>query len=221
MLDKARLGRLRLGGEKSEVTILASDIRGFTQTTAKMDAEDVVDMLNQYFTAQVRAVFGFDGTIDKFIGDGLLAVFGSPEADEEQHTKAVRAAIAMQEAIAEVNAKRQSRGQPVCEIGVAIHCGKVLHGFIGSEERMEFTLIGDAVNRTARYCDGAGAGQVLISPELHQRVWRTVRTSPTTVVTKHEGEWPAFQVQAFVEKPGPVDVSSGSVEMRLPHKGSP
>jgi adenylate cyclase len=215
LLERARLGRLRLGGEKSEVTILASDIRGFTATTANMDAEDVVDMLNSYFTAQVQAIFRYDGTIDKFIGDGLLAVFGSPEADERQHAKAVRAAMAIQAAIAEVNAARKARGQGVCEIGIGVHCGRVLHGFIGSEERMEFTLIGDAVNRAARFCDAAAPGEVLISPELHQRVWKMVRTSPRTIQTKHEGDWPAFQLLACLEKSG-SSIKADSIEMQAP-----
>jgi adenylate cyclase len=218
LLDKARHGRLRLGGEKSEVTILASDIRGFTQITSSMDAEDVVDMLNAYFSAQVQSVFHFEGTIDKFIGDGILAVFGSPEPDDDQHAKAVRAAMAIQEALVELTAKRKAMRLPTCEVGIAIHCGKVLHGFIGSEERMEFTLIGDAVNRAARFCAAAGAGEVLISPELHQRVWKIVQTEPTTVTTKHEGNWPAFRVLKCIEKPGPVAVNHDSVEIRLPQK---
>jgi adenylate cyclase len=194
LLAKARRGRLRLGGEVSEVTILASDIRGFTRIASTMDAEDVVDMLNVYFSALVEAIFRHDGTVDKFIGDAILAVFGSPEPDDDQHSKAVCAAVAMQEALAEVNAYRKARGQVVCELGIGVHCGSVLHGFIGSEERMEFTVIGDAVNKTSRYCDGAAGGQILISPELHQRVWKMVRAEPASIPTKHEGNLPAFRV---------------------------
>jgi adenylate cyclase len=194
LMDRARQGRLRLGGEHSEVTILTSDIRGFSRMTANMDAEDIVDMLNSYFSALVEAIFQHDGTVDKFVGDGILAVFGSPEHDDEQHAKAVRAAIAMQAALKKVNHARKTRNQVICEIGIGVHCGEVLHGFIGSDECMEFTLIGDAVNRTSRFCDGAGAGEVLISPELHQRVWKIVQAVPTTIKTKHEGDWPAFRV---------------------------
>jgi adenylate cyclase len=197
LLDKARRGRLKLGGEKSEVTILSSDIRGFTATTAKMDAQDVVDMLNSYFTALVSAIFRHDGTVDKFIGDSILAVFGSPEPDADQHGKAIRAALAMQAAINEVNEARRSRGQTVCEMGIGIHCGEVLHGFIGSEERMEFTVIGDAVNRTSRYCDAAGPRQVLISPEMYQRVWKLVCATQTAINTKHEGILPAYSVEGI------------------------
>ncbi|HEY2882911.1 MAG TPA: adenylate/guanylate cyclase domain-containing protein [Pirellulales bacterium] len=214
LLDRARQGRLRLGGEKSEVTILASDIRGFTSLTSTMDASDVVDMLNCYFTAQVGAIFRHDGTVDKFVGDGLLAVFGSPEHDDQHHAKAIRAAMAMQAALSEVNQKRKARGEPVCEIGIGVHCGEVLHGFIGSEERMEFTLIGDAVNKTARFCAAAQGGEVLISPEMHQRVWKIVRAQTTTIKTKHEGDWPAFRVTECTEKP--VDIKAPSSEIKLP-----
>ena len=194
LLDKASQGRLRLGGEKSEVTLLVSDIRGFTRLSAEMDAEDLMDMLNAYFSPLVEAIFRFDGTIDKFIGDAILAVFGSPEPDAEQHLKAVRAALAMQSVMDEVSKSRRARGQVTCEIGIGVHCGEVLHGFIGSDERMEFTVIGDAVNCASRYCDGAAAGEILISPDMHQRVWQTVQASAAKVSTKHEGNWPAFRV---------------------------
>ncbi len=197
LLEKARRGRLKLGGEKSEVTILSSDVRGFTAMTAKMDAQDIVDMLNAYFSALVSAIFRHDGTVDKFVGDSILAVFGSPEPDADQHSKAIRAALAMQAAISEVNDGRRSCGLPVCEMGIGVHCGEVLHGFVGSEERMEFTVIGDAVNRTARYCDAAGPKQVLISPEMYQRVWKLVVAAQTTIETKHEGKLPAYLVEGL------------------------
>ncbi len=194
LLDRAKRGRLRQGGEKSEVTVLCSDIRGFPRMAASMDTEDVVDLLNDYFPVLVEAIFRYDGTIDKFVGDGILAVFGSPEPDPRQHEKAVRAALAMQEAARTLTRSRKERGQVTCEIGVGVHCGEVLHGFIGAAERMEFTVIGDAVNRASRYCDGARAGEVLISPALHQRVWRVVEAEPAAIVTKHEGELAAFRV---------------------------
>ena len=197
LLEKARLGRLRLGGEKSEVTILSSDIRGFTAMSAKMDAADVVDMLNGYFSALVSAIFRHEGTVDKFVGDAILAVFGSPEPDAKQHFNAVQAAMAMQAAIEAINKVRRANNQVACEIGIGIHCGEVLHGFIGSEERMEFTVIGDAVNRATRYCDGAGPGQVLISPEMYQRVFKYVCASRTSIKTKHEGDLPAYCVDGI------------------------
>lgn len=197
LLTSARGGRMRLGGQKSEVTILISDIRSFTRLSAGMDSEDVVDMLNDYFSALVEVVFKFDGTVDKFIGDAMLVIFGSPEPDAQQHEKAVRAALAMRGAIEAVSAARRARGQTPCEMGIGLHSGEVLHGFIGSSERMEFTVIGDAVNRATRYCDAAAPGEILISPEVHQWVWRKITSEPVTVTIKHEGQWPAFRLKGL------------------------
>jgi adenylate cyclase len=197
LLEKARQGRLRLGGDKSEVTILFSDMRGFTRISAGMDADDIVDMLNDYFSALVNAIFQHDGTVDKFVGDAILAVFGSPEPDPQQHEKAVRAALAMQAAMIEINKARTGQKEVTCDIGIGVHCGEVLHGFVGSSERMEFTVVGDAVNLASRYCAAAEPGCVPISPEVHQRVWRHVRATPLTIPTKHEGDLNAFRVTEF------------------------
>jgi adenylate cyclase len=194
LLEKARRGNLRPGGEKSEVTILFSDIRGFTRMSAGMEAEEVVEMLNAYFPALVEPIFRNDGSIDKFVGDAILAVFGSPEADARQHEKAVRAAIGMQEAMDEMNRMRQTRGEPTCGIGVGVHSGEVLHGFIGTAERMEFTVIGDAVNVASRYCSAAAAGEVLISSEVFRVVWKLIHAEARTISTKHEGPLEAYCV---------------------------
>jgi adenylate cyclase len=194
LLEKARHGRLHPGGEKSEVTVLISDIRGFTRMSAVMEAEDVLDMLNEYFPALADAVFRNDGTIDKFMGDAILAVFGSPEPDPQHFEKALRTGIAMQEAIVELNRARSARKQLTCNLGIGIHCGQVLHGFVGSVDRMEFTVIGDAVNLASRYCSAARPGDVVISPELYQRVWRLAQVEKVTVPTKHEGDLSAYRV---------------------------
>src|SRR3989441_946657 len=114
LLDKAQHGRLRLGGEKSEVTVLFSDIRGFTRMSAGMEAEDVVDLLNDYFRTLTDPIFRNDGTIDKFMGDAVLAVFGSPEPDAQHHEKAVRAALEIQAAVAALNNARAARGEQAC-----------------------------------------------------------------------------------------------------------
>ena len=159
-----------------------------------MDAQEVMDLLNAYFPVLVDAVFRFNGTIDKFIGDAILAVFGSPEPDACQHENAIQAAADMQSAMRGINAERACRGLTTCEIGIGIHCGEVLHGFIGSPERIEFTAIGDAVNKATRYCDGAGAGEILISPRLHEQIWRLIQADPVSMFTKHEGCLPAYRV---------------------------
>jgi adenylate cyclase len=194
LLDRAARGRLTLGGERSEVSILFSDIRGFTRMSASMEPDDVVDMLNEYFGALVDPIFHWEGTIDKFIGDAILAVFGSPDPDPEHHKQAVHAALAMQEAVQKLNATRKTRNLPVCEIGIGIHSGEVLHGFVGTQERLEFTVVGDAVNRASRFCAAAGANEIILSQELMKHVWREVEVEARDVPTKHEGTWGAFRV---------------------------
>jgi adenylate cyclase len=194
LLQRAQLGRLRLGGEQSVVTVLCADIRGFARLTAGMQTEDVVSLLNEYFPALTECIFRNDGTVDKFVGDAILAVFGSPEADPQHCRKAVLAGMDMQVAAREVSRRREAKGEIGCEIGIGIHTGEVLHGFIGSPERMEFTIIGDAVNRASRYCDGAKGGEVLISPEVHQRVWSAVEVQQLSIPTKHEGDLVAYRV---------------------------
>ncbi|MBZ5707539.1 MAG: GAF domain-containing protein [Acidobacteriia bacterium] len=194
LLQRAQLGRLRLGGEQSVVSILCADIRGFARLTASMPTEDVVALLNEYFAALTDCIFRHDGTIDKFVGDAILAVFGSPEADPQHGRNAVMAGVEMQQVMGQVSQRREARGEVTCQIGVGIHTGEVLHGFIGSPERMEYTIIGDAVNRAARYCDGAKGAEVLISPELHQRVWKITDAEQVSIPTKHEGDLPAYRV---------------------------
>lgn len=193
----AHQGHLRLGGERSEVTILNSDIRGFTMLTREMDPDDIVEMLNDYFAVLVPIIFAQQGTIDKFMGDAILAVFGSPERDFKQYEHAVLAAVEMLAAVTKVNENRRLRGLPCAESGIGIHCGEVVHGFVGTSDRMEFTVIGDVVNKAARYCTGAIGGEVLISPEVHERVWQIVQVEQTTIQTKHEGDFQAYRVNGI------------------------
>ena len=197
LLSRAARGRLRPGGEKSEVVILVSDIRGYTLLSSGMDTDDVVDLLNDYFSVLTDVIFQHDGTIDKITGDAILAVFGCPEPDPMRHEKAVRAALAMQSAMAEISEQRKRRGQVTCAIGIGVHCGEVLHGFIGSNDRLELTVIGEAANWTARYCDGAAGGEILISPALHQRLWHYVDAELTAIQTKHEGALSAFRLKGI------------------------
>lgn len=188
LLQKAQEGKLKPGGQKSQVTILLSDLRGFTRVSTGLPSETVVEMLNDYFSALVEVVFQYDGTVDKFMGDAILAVFGSPEIDPDHAMKAVRAAIGMQAAAERVNSRRKAAGLPYCELGIGLHTGEVLHGFIGAEERLEYTVIGDTVNKASRYCDGAKGGEIVFSPELFDALGGTVQATPSIIQTKHEGE---------------------------------
>jgi adenylate cyclase len=194
-------GDLGLGGEQVEpVTILASDIRGFTALSAEMDPKDVMDMLNQLFGACIPIIFKYNGTVDKYIGDGLLAVFGSPDPDPygRQWENAVMAALDMQHAIYRLGKKWQSQDLPVYQIGIGIHTGAVLQGFIGSKEQMEYTVIGDTVNRASRYCDGADRGEVVISPAVYKYVSGLVDVVPKTLKSKRPDAEP--DLEAYVVK---------------------
>jgi adenylate cyclase len=193
----AHRGRLRLGGKRSEVTILNSDIRGFTQLARDMEPDEVVEMLNDYLGVLVPVIFAHNGTVDKFMGDAILAIFGSPESDPKHHENALRAAVDMQGAVAKLSKARELRGSPCRDFGIGVHCGEVVHGFVGTSDRMEFTVIGDAVNRTARYCAAAGGNEILISPEMHERVWRLAETEQSTIHTKHEGDFVAYRVNSL------------------------
>jgi len=106
----------------------------------------------------------------------------------------------MQTAAREVSQRRKAKGEIGCEIGIGIHTGEVLHGFIGSPERMEFTVIGDTVNRASRYCDGAKGCEVLISSEIYQRVWNAVEAQQISIPTKHEGDLIAFRVDRIRDR---------------------
>jgi len=190
-------GQVRLGGEFRDVTILLADIRGFTNLSATMTPNDVTQMLEDYFGCLVPVIFEYYGMIDKFVGDAILAVFGSPDADEEQHVHAIQAALKMQSELQRINTLRSSRTQRTGQLGIGIHCGEVVHGFIGTTERMEYTVIGDTVNRASRFCDGAGGGEVLISAELYQYVWNKIKAEQTSIVTKHEGNLLAYRVESL------------------------
>ncbi|MDQ3813615.1 MAG: GAF domain-containing protein, partial [Armatimonadota bacterium] len=187
-------GMVQLSGERSEVTILCSDIRGFTNLTKDMEPIDVVEMLNDYYNRLIPVVFAHHGSVHKYIGDAILTVFGSPKKDPDQHLNALRAGLAMQQEIIDLNMSRAAKGRVTCQIGIGVHCGEVLQGYIGAVDQVDYTVIGEAVNRATRYCDGAPGGEVLISPQIYQWVWKMVEVEPTTIIAKHEGSFPAFRL---------------------------
>jgi adenylate cyclase len=166
-------GATRLGGEKREVTVLFSDIRGFTALSETMPAAEMATLLTEYFTEMVDCVFRNDGTLDKFIGDAVMAQWGAPLGTPEDADKAMRAAIEMMDELGKLNAKWIGEGRPALQIGIGINHGDAFAGNIGSEKRLEYTVIGDTVNTASRLCSAAGPGEVLISDEL-RRVLKNV-----------------------------------------------
>ena len=133
------------------------------KVTKKHMSQPVVDALNEYFERMVEIVFRYEGTLDKFIGDEMMVLFGSPVAHHDDPIRAVRAALEMQAALADLNTRHEARELPPFEIGIGINTGEVVAGYIGSSQALEYTVIGDPVNTGSRLCSLARPGQTLIS----------------------------------------------------------
>jgi adenylate cyclase len=161
-------GAVKLGGDKRPVTVLFSDIRGFTTMSETMSPEGIAGLLSDYFTEMVDIIFSHGGTLDKFIGDAIMALWGAPIAHTDDADRAVQAAIAMQRAIAGLNAKWESEGRPKIGVGIGINHGDSFAGNIGSHLRLEYTVIGDTVNVASRLCSNAKGGEILISDPFYQ-----------------------------------------------------
>jgi len=206
----AHRGRSRPGGQRSEVTVLSAGIRSFPQLAEEMEPDNVVEMLNDYLRVVVPVIFAHNGTILKFEGNALSAVFGGPERDPSQHENAIRTAMEMQTAITKLNEARALRNESCRNFGIGIHCGEGVHGFVGTANRKEFTVIGEAVDRALCYCAAAAEGEVLISTEMHERVSRFAETEPTSVSTEHEGKFAGYRVRSLKENIGQSDAGSAA-----------
>lgn len=141
---------VNLMGEKRNVSILLSDIRGFTSLSEQLEAEELVSYLNSYFSEMIEIILEHEGTLDKFMGDAILALFGAPLGHHDDSLRAVKAALAMQEKLGELNAFWIKNGKPGIKIGIGISTGEVVVGNIGSEKRLEYTVIGQDVNYAQR-----------------------------------------------------------------------
>lgn len=164
-------GETKMGGDRKDVSVLFSDIRSYTTLTESMQAEEVVAMLNEYFESMVDAVFKHKGTLDKYIGDAIMAVFGSPLPLEDHAWMSVQTAIDMRHRLVEFNAARRTMGKQEIAIGIGLHSDEVISGNIGSSRRMEFTAIGDGVNLGSRL-EGATKQygcDIMISENTYQK----------------------------------------------------
>ncbi len=161
---------LAFGGEKRRVTLMMTDLRGFSGLSEDMAAESLVAMLNHYLGEMTTVILEHGGTIDEFIGDAILVIFGAPIKGDDDADRAVACAIAMQRRMASVNAWNVQHGYPVLEMGIGINTGRVVVGNIGSERRSKYGVVGSEVNTTARIESYTVGGQVLISASTHRAV---------------------------------------------------
>jgi adenylate cyclase len=167
-------GAIRLGGERRPITVLFSDIRGFTAIAESMGPDAVARLLSEYFSEMVEVIFEHGGTLDKFIGDAVMALWGAPIAHSDDPDRALQAAIAMQKTIEDLNRRWVAAGRPEIGVGIGISHGEVFAGNIGSHRRLEYTVLGDAVNVAARLCAEAGPGEILVSEALLRVVKESV-----------------------------------------------
>ncbi|HEY9519252.1 MAG TPA: adenylate/guanylate cyclase domain-containing protein, partial [Gemmatimonadales bacterium] len=161
---------VRPGGERRPVTVLYSDVRGFTGLAETMQPEAIAGHLSEYFASMVELVFEHGGTLDKFMGDALLAVWGAPLSAPGDADRALAAARAMQDECRSLNARWQGQDRPRLAIGIGLHYGEAFAGTIGSPRRLEYTVIGDVVNVAARLCGAAAAGEIVLSEEMRNRL---------------------------------------------------
>lgn len=184
---------LMLGGTNSCITALFSDIRGFTSMSEKLSPQVVVQILNQYFADMTPIVFEYQGLLDKFMGDGLMALFGVPYACDEAASNAVASAIAMQRRMEEVNEDLAEAGLAEIAIGIGINTGTATVGYIGSRERTDYTAIGDTVNLGARLEKQAKAGQIIISNFTREAIGDNFPLKPSGQITV-KGRQEAVQI---------------------------
>lgn len=166
LVDEIVSGKLALdqGGASREVTMLFADIRGFTSMSERHTPEQMVATLNAYFELMVDVLFKHGGTLDKYVGDEIIGLFGAPVSLPDAPVRAVRAALDMLKALEEFNRSRESQGEEPLAIGIGLNTGRVIAGAIGSSRTLQYTVIGDAVNLAARLCNVAKAGEIIISP---------------------------------------------------------
>jgi adenylate cyclase len=167
---------VRLGGEKREVAVLFSDIRGFTALSEEMNPDAMASLLTEYFTEMVECVFRNGGTLDKFIGDAVMAQWGAPIGTPGDADRAMSAALDMMAALRQLNAKWRAEGRPELQIGIGLNFGEAFAGNIGSERRLEYTVIGDTVNTASRLCSAAEGGDILLTDDM-----RRALTSPPRI----------------------------------------
>ena len=173
----AQPGTLRLGGETKEVTVVLSDLRGFTMLVENYRPEEVVELLNRYFSRMTDIIFQHQGTLDKFMGDSIMALFGAPVSRPDDAERAVLCAVQMQLAMDEFNRENEGHNLPPLYMGIGINTGLVVAGSFGSEKRSQYTVIGDQVNLVSRIEAFSLRGQILVSQGTLDRLGEIIEVS--------------------------------------------
>ncbi len=181
---------LELGGEKRRVTIMMTDLRGFTALSERLEPERVVQLLNSYFEVMVEVVLKYNGTINEIIGDALLVIFGAPQEMPDRAERAIACAIAMQNAMAEVNRENRANGLPELEMGIGLNEAEVIVGNIGSSKRSKYAVVGSGVNMTSRIESYTVGGQILISESLYEQAGEIMRIDAQREVFPKGAETP-------------------------------
>lgn len=179
----------RLGGANQTITVLFADIRGFTAISENENPEKVVGLLNHYFSAMSEIIFDHGGTLDKYIGDGLMALFGAPTATPDDAKNALNAAVAMQKRLLTLKSELDEQGFSKIAVGMGLHTGVATIGYIGSERRSEYTAIGDTVNLASRLESNTIGGQILISEataEAAGDIFPLIKREPLTVKNRKQ-----------------------------------
>jgi adenylate cyclase len=187
----------KLGGVNQTITVLFADIRGFTRISEHAPPEEVVRLLNRYFTQMTEIIFQHGGTLDKYIGDELMALFGAPTAGPDDASNAVATAVAMQKRMAKINEELRAEGLPEIQVGIGLHTGEATVGYIGSERRSEYTAIGDTVNLGSRLQSNAKGGQILLSEATAHAARSPYSFQPRRAITVKNREQPValFEVE--------------------------
>jgi adenylate cyclase len=191
LAEKVLAGELEVekGGRSLDATVVFADIRGFTSMSENQDAQQIVEMLNEYFELAVDVVFKHEGTLDKFMGDEIMSIWGAPVQHNDDPVRAVTAGIEMQQMLVDFNQMREAEGADPIRIGIGISTGSVVAGYLGSSHTMEYSVIGDTVNIAARLCQLAKPGEVIISESTFHRVrdyFDVTALPPTHVKGKRE-----------------------------------
>ncbi len=180
VIEQLNPDQLQLGGKRTQITVLFADIRGFTSFSEKLDPVQLVTILNQYLAAAADAVLAQEGTIDKFLGDAVMAWYNAPIPQPDHAARAVLTALAIRSAIEKLQISLPVESR--LSFGVGIHYGEAVLGLVGTEKRLEYTAIGDCVNTAKRIQENSLPGQILISAEVYQLVAELVKAQPVAPV---------------------------------------